>query len=120
MKGRYLLSVVALLAIIVVFAIYAGYPRLNSTHIANILASPNSYIGKQVALFGTVVERGDNSFTLADGTGSIVVRWGGALPAVGTTHVFVQGVVTGLGAQIGGLSFENVQITATSVNVWPV
>lgn len=107
-------------AALILFVGYAEYPRVTSTKVANIVASPNDYNGKQVSFFGTVIDRSDNGFTLADGTGSIHVRWSGALPAVGTTNVFVQGVVSGIGAQFGSFSFENAVVTATSVSVWPV
>ena len=120
MKGTYLILVTAVIAAIVLFAGYAEYPRVTSTKVASIMASPNDYNGKQVSLFGTVVDRGDNEFTLADGTGSIRIRWSGALPAIGTTNVFVQGVVSGIGAQFGGFKFDNAVVTATSVGTWSV
>ena len=120
MKGRYLILATVALGALVLFAGYAEYPRATSTKVASIVVSPNDYNGKQVSLFGTVIDRSDNGFTLADGTGSIRVRWSGTLPAVGAANVFVQGVVSGVGVEFGGFNFDNAVVTATSVSVWPV
>ncbi len=108
MKGRYLILVTAIVAALVLIAFYAEYPRATSTKVASITANPIAYNGKQVSLFGTVVDRSEDGFALADGTGKIEVKWAGTLPAVGTTNVFVQGVLSGEA------------VTATGVAVWPV
>jgi hypothetical protein len=121
MKGRYLILVTAVLAAIVLFVGYAEYPRLTSTQVATIKVNPNTYNGQAVSIFGTVVDRGDNGFTLADGTGTINVIWSGALPAVGATNVLVHGIVNGEAVELGNaFQFSHVEISATTVQVWPV
>jgi hypothetical protein len=121
MKGRYLILVTSVLAVVVLFVAYAAYPRLTSTQIATIKANPNTYNGQAMSIFGTVVDRGDNSLTLADSTGTIDVTWSGALPPIGTTNVLVHGIVNGEAVYIGNaFQFSHVEVRATSVGVWPV
>lgn len=118
MKGRYALLLAAVAGIIVILAFYAAYPVLNSTKISKVMSDPASYNGKQISLFGTVTQRFSGGFVLSDGTGTIYVTWNGALPAVGTANVYVVGVVTGGGIELGGFHIAGAYLTASSVSVW--
>ncbi len=72
-------------------------------------------------VFGTIIDRGENEFVLADGTGTIKVQWAGTLPAVGTSKVLVHGFVRGRVIQVGDIfRFEDVRLVATSLDIWPI
>lgn len=80
MKPRNAALVVILVIVGASIGLYAAYPRITSTRISGITADPRSFDGKEVNLFGTIIEREEDSFVLADGTGTIKVEWAGTLP----------------------------------------
>jgi hypothetical protein len=119
MKPRTLAILAAVIVIITAIAAYGAYPRVTATNIARITADPQAFDGREVNLFGTVVERDEDGFVLADGTGTIEVDWAGTLPAVGTSRVLVHGFVRGRVVEVGNLlRFEDARVRAASVDLW--
>lgn len=119
MKPRTLLIVAVVIVIVTAVAAYGAYPRVTSTNIARVTADPQSFNGREVNLFGTIIERGEDDFVLADGTGTLKVDWAGTLPPVGTSRVLVHGFVRGQVVEIGNIiRFEDVRVRATSVDLW--
>jgi hypothetical protein len=108
-----------LLIVVVGLSLYAAYPRIVATKVstmtAGVASSPNSWNGRALYVFGSVVDLGDNEVTIADGTGSIKVTWLGALPGIGTSNVLVHGIM-----RVEGSASQSLQIVADSLTVWPV
>ncbi len=99
---------------------YIAYPRIMATKVSTMMtgvaSSPTSWNGRALHVFGSVVDRGDNDVTLADGTGSIKVVWSGALPGIGTSNVLAHGVL-----KVETASPQpNLQLVADSMTVWPI
>lgn len=117
-KARILLTI-SLIAVVAI-GLYIAYPRIVATKASSITAgaasNPTSWNGKALHVFGSVVDRGDNEVTIADGTGSIKVIWYGGLPGIGTSNVLVHGILK----VEGGAPQPSLQLTADSLTVWPV
>jgi len=112
-----------LLAILLIavagLSIYIAYPRIVATRVSTITAgvtsSSTSWNGRALHVFGTVVDRGDNEVTIADGTGSIKVTWFGPLPGIGTSNVLAHGIL-----KVESSAQPSFQIVADSLTVWLV
>ncbi len=118
-KGARVLLALLLVAV-VGLALYISYPRIVATKVsaitAGVASSPTSWNGRALHVFGSVVDRGDNEVTIADGTGSIKVTWFGALPGIGASNVLVHGILKVEGAA----PQPSLQLIADSLTVWPV
>jgi len=116
-NARILLAI--LLIAIAGASIYVAYPRIvatkASTITAGVASNSTSWNGRALYMFGSIVDRGDNEVTIADGTGSIKVNWFGALPGIGTSNVLAHGIL-----QVEGSSQPNFHLVADSLTVWPV
>jgi len=110
---------VLLLVTVASLSIYVAYPRIVATKVSTITAgvasNPSSWNGRALHVFGSVVDRGDNEITIADGTGSIKVTWLGTLPGIGTSNVLAHGIL-----KVEGSAQPTFQIVADSLTVWPV
>jgi hypothetical protein len=108
-----------LLVAIAGLSIYVAYPRIVATKVSTITggvaSSQSSWNGRALHVFGSVVDRGDNEITIADGTGSIKVTWYGTLPGIGTSNVLAHGIL-----KVEGSAQPSFQIVADSLTVWPV
>jgi hypothetical protein len=117
-KGARILFVLLLVAV-AGLSIYVAYPRIVATKVSTITAgvalSQSSWNGRALHVFGSVVDRGDNEITIADGTGSIKVTWYGTLPGIGTSNVLAHGIL-----KVEGSAQSSFQIVADSLTVWPV
>ncbi len=118
-KGTRLLLAISLIALISL-SIYIAYPRIVATKVSTVTAgvasSPTSWNGRALHIFGSIVDRGDNEVTIADGTGSIKVTWFGALPGIGASNVLVHGILKVEGAA----PQPSLQLIADSLAVWPI
>ncbi len=118
-KGARLLLAISLIALISL-SIYIAYPRIVATKVSTVTAgvasSPTSWNGRALHVFGSVLDRGDNEVTIADGTGSIKVTWFGALPGIGASNVLVHGILKVEGAA----PQPSLQLIADSLAVWPI
>jgi hypothetical protein len=116
-EARILLAI--LLVLVAGLSIYIAYPRIVATKVSSISAgiasSPTSWNGRALHVFGSVVDRGDNEITIADGTGSIKVAWSGTLPGIGTSNVLAHGIL-----KVESSAQASFQIVADSLTVWPV
>ncbi len=116
-EARILLAL--LLMAVVGLSIYVAYPRIVATKVSTITAgvasNPTSWNGRALHVFGSVVDRGDNEVTIADGTGSVKVTWFGTLPGIGTSNVLAHGIL-----KVEGSAQPSLQIVADSLTVWPV
>ncbi len=116
-RARILLAV--LLVAVAGLSIYVAYPRIVATKVSTITAgvasSQSSWNGRALYVFGSVVDRGDNEITIADGTGSIKVTWYGTLPGIGTSNVLAHGVLN-----IESSAQPSFHIVADSLTVWPI
>ncbi len=110
---------VFLLIVITGLSLYVAYPRIVATKVstmtAGVASSPSSWNGRSLHVFGSVVDRGDNEVTIADGTGSIKVTWFGPLPGIGTSNVLAHGVL-----KVESSAQPSLQVVADSLAVWPV
>ncbi len=118
-KGARLLLAISLIALISL-SIYIAYPRIVATKVSTVTAGvasdPTSWNGRALHVFGSVLDRGDNEVTIADGTGSIKVTWFGALPGIGASNVLVHGILKVEGAA----PQPSLHLIADSLTVWPI
>ncbi len=119
-KGKEARILLAFLLIVVAgLSIYVAYPRIVATKVSTITAgvasSPSSWNGRALHVFGSVVDRGDNEVTIADGTGSIKVTWFGTLPGIGTSNVLAHGIL-----KVENSAQPTPQVVADSLTVWPL
>lgn len=116
-RTRILLTI-ALIALISL-SLYIAYPRIVATKVSTITTSaaqsPASWSGRALYVFGSVVDRGDNEVTIADGTGFVKVAWFGALPGIGTSNVLAHGIL-----KVEGAAPPSLQLVADSLTVWPI